>query len=148
MIDAFVDVYAKSTGQKQRIPKHWLDHPVLGRDFVLTPSARAVPQAQEAADPGADLGAAPGDVEPKISWTREQLDAHAAGLGIETTGLRAKADVLAAIESPSTPTGDDPTVVDPSLGDDTGDATGVDPTPNSDDTPSTDQTPAAGENQE
>ncbi|HET7398994.1 MAG TPA: hypothetical protein VFJ94_10775 [Intrasporangium sp.] len=29
----FVDAVAKSTGEKQVIPAHWLDDPVLGADF-------------------------------------------------------------------------------------------------------------------
>ena len=37
----FVDAYAKSTGQKQLIPESWLDHPVLGQDFELTPRAKS-----------------------------------------------------------------------------------------------------------
>lgn len=36
----FVEVVAKSTRTKQRIPRHWLDHPILGRDFELPPSTR------------------------------------------------------------------------------------------------------------
>lgn len=34
---AFITVYSKTTGQPQRIPEHWLDHPVLARNFRKTP---------------------------------------------------------------------------------------------------------------
>jgi hypothetical protein len=40
MDDLFVDAYSVTTGVKQRIPRHWLDDPVLGRDFRKTPSQR------------------------------------------------------------------------------------------------------------
>lgn len=30
-----------AAGQKQWIPEHWLDHPVLGQGFKLPPSERA-----------------------------------------------------------------------------------------------------------
>lgn len=35
----FVDVYSKTTGQKQTVPAAWLDHPVLGQDLRKTPLA-------------------------------------------------------------------------------------------------------------
>lgn len=35
-----VRVYSKTTGRKQAVPAHWLDHPVLGADFSKTPSTR------------------------------------------------------------------------------------------------------------
>lgn len=38
----WVDVYSKTTGQKQTIPAEWLDHPVLGADFRKTPLTAAV----------------------------------------------------------------------------------------------------------
>lgn len=44
----FVEAYSKSTGQKQRIPIEWLDHPVLGADFSKTPTAKAAEAAQSA----------------------------------------------------------------------------------------------------
>jgi hypothetical protein len=36
----FVDVYSLTTGLKQRVPRVWLDDPILGRDFRKTPSQR------------------------------------------------------------------------------------------------------------
>lgn len=44
----FVEVTAKSTGDKQVIPAHWLDHPVLGKDFQLTTEAKAAAKAESA----------------------------------------------------------------------------------------------------
>lgn len=37
---AFVEAINKKTGDVQRIPAHWLTHPVLGQDFetVAAPS--------------------------------------------------------------------------------------------------------------
>lgn len=40
--DDFVEVYAKTTGEKQMVPRAWLDDEVLGKDFEVVPSARAV----------------------------------------------------------------------------------------------------------
>ena len=36
-----VEAYRKSTGAKVTIPRHWLDHPRLGRPFSKTPRQRA-----------------------------------------------------------------------------------------------------------
>lgn len=36
-MDPFVDVYAKDTGLKHRVPAHYLDNPVLMRGFRKTP---------------------------------------------------------------------------------------------------------------
>ena len=38
---AFVERVVKATGRKQRIPEHWLDHPVFGPQFRLPPSVVA-----------------------------------------------------------------------------------------------------------
>jgi hypothetical protein len=123
MTDGFVEVYAKSTGNKQWVPEHWLDHPVLGRDFEKTPSARAI----EAQTPP------PG--EPSTDWSRKQLDQHAQTLGIDTSGLPNKGDAVTAIQDAVA--GQRQTTAD-----DQGDTT------DSDGAPPADQTPAAGENQE
>ncbi len=37
---AFINVYAKSTGEKHRIPEHWLDVPSLSKQFTKTPRQR------------------------------------------------------------------------------------------------------------
>lgn len=80
--DGFVEAYAKSTGVKQVIPEHWLDHPVLGKDFSLTPSAKA---RQIAAD------------QPSESWTHEQLDAYVTDHGLDLGDAKTKAEKVAAI---------------------------------------------------
>lgn len=36
----FVTAVVIATGVKQRIPAHWLGHPVLGKPFRVAPSAR------------------------------------------------------------------------------------------------------------
>lgn len=40
-LDAFVEVVVKATGEKQYVPKHFLENPVLRAPFELPPSARA-----------------------------------------------------------------------------------------------------------
>lgn len=89
-MDGFVSAYAKSTGLKQRIPRHWIGHPVLGRDFELTPSAAAAIQQEAEVEAGGP---------PSESWTRPALDEHAAALGIDPSGMANKREVLAAIDA-------------------------------------------------
>lgn len=125
MYDGHVEVYAKSTGAKQSVPEHWLSHPVLGRDFSKTPLTKAI----EARAAGADSPSG----EPSDAWTREQLDLHAAGLNVDTTGLPNKAAVLDAITEATEAAAQAALAGDP-----------TDP----DTTAASGQTPAAGENQE
>lgn len=40
--DDFVEVYSKTTDDKQIVPRSWLGHPVLGADFEVVPSVRAL----------------------------------------------------------------------------------------------------------
>jgi hypothetical protein len=81
--DDFVEVYAKTTGEKQMIPRKWLDDPKgLGENFELTPSGR---EAARVAD------------GPSLDWTLKELEAHADSVGADHTGLRSKAEVLEAI---------------------------------------------------
>ena len=54
---AFVERVVKATGRKQRIPEHWLDHPVFGPQFRLPPSA--VAKAEKPAKKAAVKKAAP-----------------------------------------------------------------------------------------
>lgn len=68
-------------GEKQRIPAHYLDHPVLGRGFRLPPSTLAT---------------------PSMSWNREQLDERATALGLDAASYATKADVLDAITNHQT----------------------------------------------
>lgn len=37
----FVTAYSKTTGRKQVVPAHWLDHKVLGRNIRKTPLAES-----------------------------------------------------------------------------------------------------------
>ncbi|WGX98725.1 hypothetical protein [Nocardioides sp. L-11A] len=67
-MDGFVEVYAKSTGRKQRVPEHWLDHPVLSRDFEKTPSARA---AEQAPAPKPPAGIPPTGSKPPAAGEKE-----------------------------------------------------------------------------
>lgn len=79
-INAFNDrfvVAVNDRGDKQRIPAHWLDHPVLGRGFRLPPSALAA---------------------PSMSWNRAQLDEHATALGFDPGQYPTKQELLDAIE--------------------------------------------------
>jgi hypothetical protein len=41
MSDGFVNAYSTTTGDKHRIPAHWVDHPVLGKGFRKTPKQNA-----------------------------------------------------------------------------------------------------------
>lgn len=36
-----IDAYRRDTGEKVRIPAHWLDHPTLRGPFAKTPSQKA-----------------------------------------------------------------------------------------------------------
>ena len=44
---SFIEAVAKATGKKQRIPAHWLDHPTIGKQFRLPPSAEAKAAKQD-----------------------------------------------------------------------------------------------------
>jgi hypothetical protein len=43
----FVSAYRKDTGEKVRIPAHWLGHKTLGRAFNKTPRQRASDNASD-----------------------------------------------------------------------------------------------------
>lgn len=43
----FVEVYSKTTKQKQTVPAHWLEDPVLGEDFQKTPVTKAADKAKD-----------------------------------------------------------------------------------------------------
>lgn len=78
----FIQVVVTATGRKQWVPEHYLNHPVLGAGIQLPPSVR-------------DKTLPEGD--PTKSWTRAHLDQYAARLGIGTTDLANKTEVLDAI---------------------------------------------------
>jgi len=44
---ATVNVYRKDTGEKVRVPEHWMDHPTLSKPFRKTPMQRARDEAQQ-----------------------------------------------------------------------------------------------------
>lgn len=33
----FIEAYVSATGEKQRVPEHWIDHPVLWKGLRRTP---------------------------------------------------------------------------------------------------------------
>lgn len=149
-LSEFVDAYAISTGRKQRIPRHWLDDPVLGRDFRKTPSQRELDGDLPPRPPG-DAGS-------------KEIAAFADAAGLDLSGAKTNADKLVAIETAFGP-GDeqrgmaavdpDPVAADPLapavaahvdqalLEPGADSTTSTDPTP--DDTESSDETPAAGD---
>lgn len=49
-VSRFVEVYSQTTGKKQVVPRHYLDHPVLGKNFRLTPKAKAESKARRKAE--------------------------------------------------------------------------------------------------
>lgn len=51
-LPAFVPV-KNSNGEIQRVPSRWLDHPILGKGFTLTPSMRKA--AEQAATEGRQI---------------------------------------------------------------------------------------------
>ena len=44
-----IDAYRRDTGEKVRIPAHWLDHPTIGAQFRLPPSAAKAEPAKKSA---------------------------------------------------------------------------------------------------
>jgi hypothetical protein len=86
MIDqtAFVDVYSLTTKQKQRVPRAWLDDPVLGRDFRKTPSQRELDGELPPRPPGDAKG--------------QEIAEFAEAAGIDLSGIKKNDDKLVAIE--------------------------------------------------
>lgn len=78
----FALAYDTRTGRKQRVPKHWFGHPVLGAHI------RPVPSAGAEFDPSS---------EPSDRWTVAQLKEYAAAHDVDVDGVSRKADLLAAI---------------------------------------------------
>ena len=48
---AKIKVYRKDTGEKVRVPAHWMDHPSLSKPFRKTPMQRARDEAQQTSTP-------------------------------------------------------------------------------------------------
>lgn len=52
----FVDVYAKDTGEKHRVPAHFMTHPTLSKPFRKTPKQSAADtRALGSATPATDV---------------------------------------------------------------------------------------------
>lgn len=82
--DEFVDAYSVVNGIKQRVPRHFNDDPVLGRDLRLTPSQR---------ERDGDLGD-----RPNADSTVKEIDAWAESAEVDLGGAKSKDDKLVAIE--------------------------------------------------
>lgn len=139
--DEFVDAYSVITGIKQRVPRHWITDPVLGRDLRLTPSQREL---------DGDLGP-----RPREDDTVKDIDKYADKAGIDLSGTSTKSEKVAAVEAAFGP-GDtvtglvevepEPPAPDPlnpatvALVDHDGNATPI----STDDTGSSDESPATG----
>jgi hypothetical protein len=68
---AHIDAYRKDTGEKVRIPEHFLGHPVLGEPFQKTrPRPTATEGADDAPDTPAEDSASNPDDAPASPTTR------------------------------------------------------------------------------
>lgn len=134
MSDGFVDVYDVNTGIKQRVPAHFLDDPVLGRNIKKTPSQRAL---------DGELGQA-----PTADSTVAEIRAFAEDAEIDVTGLRKHDELLAAVQAvvgtdplpEPVPAGDVAVMLEGDI-----DAPAGTPPTSTDGTESSDETPAAGD---
>ena len=86
MIDDKFVMAVNANGDKQYIPRAWLDHPTLGKGFTLAPSQAEADRVAEG---------------PSESWTRQQLINYAEVHGIDVASASRKADVLAAVLDPT-----------------------------------------------
>ena len=71
----FVDVYSKATGEKHRVPAHFMTNPVLSKPFRKTPKQRATEGTPESATPATDVVTP----TPSASTTTSTTDTPAAG---------------------------------------------------------------------
>jgi hypothetical protein len=60
---ALINAYRKDTGEKVRIPEHWIGHPKLGAPFRKTPLQRAADKKAAAPSPATTDTPAAGDAE-------------------------------------------------------------------------------------
>lgn len=115
----FVDVIDTTTGRPNRVPRIWLDDPVLGRNIALTVEQRELDGALAAAEQAEADAAAEAAAEmaestvpdesvavetpveserPDEDWTAKQIEAFADGAGVDLTGAKgSKADMVARI---------------------------------------------------
>jgi hypothetical protein len=136
----FADVYSLTTGRKQRVPRAWLDDPVLGRDFRKTPSQREF-DGELPPRPAADA-------------TAKEIDAFAAAAEIDLSGIRKNDDKLVVIEEVFGPAPVQsglveiepaPPIADPLAPERVAQVDPPATTQTSGDTESSDETPAAGD---
>lgn len=71
----FIDVYAKDTGVKHRVPAHYMDNPVLSRPFRKTPKPGTT-EATDGPSPAAETATPVTDV---VTATPATTDTPAAG---------------------------------------------------------------------
>lgn len=110
----FVEAIVKATGQRQTIPCHWADHPVLGSPFepIIT-DASADLTVTITAD-STEFDAAMAGVVDAIDELRSrkvpELRAYAEEYGIDLSGLRKHDEITAAIvahfDQPEAPAGE------------------------------------------
>lgn len=103
-IDGFVEVYGPS-GLKQRVPEHFLDDPVLGKDLRKTPSQRFLDGETDVEVP------IEGDVDPLVDpvpplltpptseSTPEEIRAFAEQEGIDLGNAKRADAMLAAVNT-------------------------------------------------
>lgn len=64
MSDALITVYSRRTGLKHRVPAHYLDHPVLSKQWRKTPKTREVEARSTAPGTGAAVASTNTDTPP------------------------------------------------------------------------------------
>ena len=77
MADDFITVYAKTTGDKQRVPKHFMDVPSIAKQFTKTPRQRKADERASTSKP--EPVATPdkptvGDVNPETPAAGDQKE--------------------------------------------------------------------------
>lgn len=66
----FIDVYSRATGEKHRVPAHFMTHPTLSKPFRKTPKQRA--SETETATPVTDVvTATPATTETPAAGAKE-----------------------------------------------------------------------------
>jgi hypothetical protein len=84
-MDDFIEVYAVATGRKQRVPRHFLDDPMLGAGIRKTPSQREL---------DGELGP-----RPTEETLVKDIDAWAEDADVDLSGLSTKTEKLTAVEA-------------------------------------------------
>jgi hypothetical protein len=82
----FVEVVSRTTGERQTVPAHFLENPILGRDFEPY-----VPETPE------QVALRTQQIAELASRTIPQLEGYAAANGVDLTGLTRKADIVDAV---------------------------------------------------